>query len=641
MPLQRYIAIIFAVVLSLLLIAVCWFNLLNGRAFVNQQISMQSSDTINMVVERLQSPLQESMAAGIEVANELIQTRQIYALSISHQATSAIIFRHRNDVNVTATPSWFVDLGLLKSPLKQKAIPDTPYLVQLQLDVSVGYQLIYRNIRDTLLICAFLISLSWVLGRILVSRLIKPISLIKQSNENISKQQFLKIPKIKTVHELNGLVESHNEMAMQVQTILGELSKRLDDTKQALYRDELTQLGNRRLFSAQFSQMLADQEVQSGALLVVRLSEFETIRSEEGFQVAKSLLEDVIYTLQMGSQQGANAKLYRLNEYEFGCLLLHIDKTQAVQLLNELAADFNQLQQRYQRRKTILMGCVMFRPNESISDILNHADQSIAMAAKELHNFHLFDEHASHINLPLRLKSKEELLRAVAQSQLTFLQQKVMLADGHNHIFVELFTRCTFEGHQIPTPILQAQAEKFACSADLDKRIIAQALKMYLQQKLHLPVSINISPYSVLDDEFTAWLVAESHHYRDFFRSVIWEFDEVALGKIKHSSTLVSQMQALGSKVAIDHFGTGDYTLQSLRNWQVDMIKVDGSYLHNLKENSESYYFLENIIKLAHSMGIIVVCDQVENNTEKQNGIKLGAEGLQGFYIANPENIVL
>ena len=143
----------------------------------------------------------------------------------------------------------------------------------------------------------------------------------------------------------------------------------------------------------------------------------------------------------------------------------------------------------------------------------------------------------------------------------------------------------------------------------------------------------------MLDDEFYAWLIEQSGQFADLFKSIIWEFDEQMLAAIQVAPQVISKLHKLGSKVAIDHFGTGDNTLIALRKWPIDIIKLDGSYIHELEHKQDSWYFLENIIKLAHSLGIVVVCEQLESDAQVNWAKELGSDGLQGFKLAMPHSV--
>ncbi|WP_105173148.1 EAL domain-containing protein [Pseudoalteromonas sp. T1lg24] len=214
-----------------------------------------------------------------------------------------------------------------------------------------------------------------------------------------------------------------------------------------------------------------------------------------------------------------------------------------------------------------------------------------------------------------------------------------MMSDQVSLMFSEVLTKITYQDEVIPTLLLQSKAEQFSASGELDKRIFNLIRSWYVKGQLDLPVSINVSVHSVLDDTFYAWLAEQAHQFSDLFTSIIWEFDEQMLSQSQLAPQVISKLHKLGSKVAIDHFGTGDNTLLALRKWPVDIVKLDGSFIRELEQKQDSWYFLENIIKLAHSLGVVVVCEQLESEEQVKWAQQLGSDGFQGFKLALPHAI--
>jgi EAL domain-containing protein (putative c-di-GMP-specific phosphodiesterase class I) len=371
----------------------------------------------------------------------------------------------------------------------------------------------------------------------------------------------------------------------------------------------------------------------------MRLSEWENVRRKEGFLVARSFLEDVIHTLQSNSKQGANARIFRLNDNEFACVLQHLTRDELVKLLNDLSSDLARLQGRYQQKKEVLIGAVLWHSNDDMSAVMKAADEAVLMATKERWQFHLYEPSERIKKVSDMLATREGVLLAINESSLHLSQHGVMMSDQLNLMFSEVLSKIQYKDEIIPTLLLQSKAEQFSASAQLDKRIFDQIRALYIKGCLDLPVSINVSVHSVLDDEFYAWLMDQSHQYGDLFSSIIWEFDEMMLSQSQLAPQVITKLHKLGSKVAIDHFGTGDNTLLALRKWPVDIVKLDGSFIHELEQKQDSWYFLENIIKLAHSLGVVVVCEQLESEQQVKWAKELGSDGLQGFKLGLPHSV--
>ncbi|AIY64133.1 hypothetical protein OM33_02415 [Pseudoalteromonas piratica] len=638
MSLKALFNLIVTSILLLLFVATISFSVLNSKAFIKQQLMEQTQLVGRSVLQRI------SLLEGVEAdemkqgLNELHNAYEFVFLNVKLQNT--VIFEHRQNPQ-SNLPTWLTAVLAVRSPLFQQNfyLAEQEYLLQLQISNVPANNYIYQQLIDVCLIFAFFIFLSWFVFRIAINLIREPIEVLQQHTLKIADNNFTGVPEINSVAEMNALMSSHNRMTNQVKELVNELTKRLEHAKNALYRDELTQLGNRRLFTAQFSQLLHEEKNQNGALILIRLSEWENVRRKEGFLIACSFLEDVIHILQSNSKQGINTRIFRLNDNEFACVLQHLTRDEVVTLLNDLSSDIARLQGRYQQKKEVLIGAVLWQSNDEMSDVMKSADEAVLLAVKERKHYHLYEPSERMKKMSDMLATREGVLLAINDSVLQLSQHGVMMSDQVNLMFSEVLSKIQYKDEVIPTLLLQSKAEQFSASARLDGRIFEQIRTMYIKGALDLPISINASVHSILDDEFYAWLMEQSHQYADLFSSIIWEFDEMMLSQSQSAPEVITKLHKLGSKVAVDHFGTGDNTLLALRKWPIDIVKLDGSFMHELEDKQDAWYFLENIIKLAHSLGVVVVCEQLESEQQVKWAKELGSDGLQGFKLALPHAI--
>ena len=640
MGLARHLMSVFSLfLLTLLLISACAIIFL-ARYQVQQQSVEQTQFMANMIVSQVQHGIEHDSSTDIaSLINTTASKGPIKLLSLTDISNEQLIhqYYHRTSQG-PALLAGVKFLYLISPPIKKsftnssgdkfvltiqlQNISLAPFAGQVIVSLFIGYLL--------LAIC-----LSFYIRRFSRS-ITQSLSAIESQSNALTNKHFPVLKPIKSVKEVERLVQVHNDMTEQVKSFINELSERLEHAKKSLYKDELTQLGNRRLFIAQLSQALHESETYNGALIFIRLNQFELIRQQEGFNIARSLLEDIIHASQLTLKQDGNFELYRVNEYEFASILKDVLQDDVIDRIHQLSAEFAELQNRYQRKKQVLIGATVFQAKETISDVLIRVDDALNMASKEPHLFHFNSENSELSKVSSLLKSREAVLNVIEEASLKFCQQRVVLADEINNMFAEVLSSFEYKNQPIPARLLQAQAEKFHCVEYFDKRIIEIVKLAYLNSELILPASINLSPYSMLDEKFNNWLTELSHSYADFFSSVIWEFDEASLSQIKNATSIVHRLQSMGSKVAVDHFGMGDNTLKMLRMWHVDVIKIDGSFIHDLDADQANWSFLETIVQLAHSLGITVVCEQIETDKEARWARQLGMDGLQGFQIAHP-----
>jgi EAL domain-containing protein (putative c-di-GMP-specific phosphodiesterase class I) len=98
----------------------------------------------------------------------------------------------------------------------------------------------------------------------------------------------------------------------------------------------------------------------------------------------------------------------------------------------------------------------------------------------------------------------------------------------------------------------------------------------------------------------------------------------------------VAQLSALGISISIDDFGTGLSSLAYLKDFTVDRLKIDRSFIAHAMTHTNDKSMLEAIIKLSHDLGYQVICEGVEHKEQVLLLKQLGCDEIQGYYFAKP-----
>jgi EAL domain-containing protein (putative c-di-GMP-specific phosphodiesterase class I) len=104
----------------------------------------------------------------------------------------------------------------------------------------------------------------------------------------------------------------------------------------------------------------------------------------------------------------------------------------------------------------------------------------------------------------------------------------------------------------------------------------------------------------------------------------------------KRALAILSYLKQLGVGVALDDFGTGYSSLSYLREYPVDIIKIDQSFIADLTEDTSSRAIVAKTIELAHLLKLIVVCEGVETIEQYRFVSALRSDFCQGFYFSRP-----
>jgi diguanylate cyclase (GGDEF)-like protein len=191
------------------------------------------------------------------------------------------------------------------------------------------------------------------------------------------------------------------------------------------------------------------------------------------------------------------------------------------------------------------------------------------------------------------------------------------------------------------TPVAAAEfipaVEQLGLARIIDRHVIERAISE-LTENPDVTLSVNISGLTVSDPLWLNHLVALLEPEPLVARRLIIEITEtVAMTDVEESERFVRALRQLGCQVAIDDFGAGYTSFRHLKQLNVDIVKIDGSFVQNLSENRENQLFVRTLNDLANGFGLKTVAEFVETADEAALLGDIGIGFLQGYYYGRPE----
>jgi len=101
----------------------------------------------------------------------------------------------------------------------------------------------------------------------------------------------------------------------------------------------------------------------------------------------------------------------------------------------------------------------------------------------------------------------------------------------------------------------------------------------------------------------------------------------------------LAELRSLGVRVALDDFGTGYSSLSRLDRLQVDIVKIDKSFVHTLGSGDDSHGLAAAMVQLAHTLGYDTIGEGVENQLQESGLRALGCRFAQGYHLGRPLNV--
>lgn len=236
----------------------------------------------------------------------------------------------------------------------------------------------------------------------------------------------------------------------------------------------------------------------------------------------------------------------------------------------------------------------------------------------------------------------DELRRGLRSREFVPYLQPLIASKGGKMVGAEVLMRWQHATEGLIRPdLFIPQAEESGLIVPMTVNLMKTVAKTLHPVQEQLPeafhISFNISAIHCRDLS----LVAECRDFLGHFVPgrvvLVLELTErELLVTSPQTLSLFRQLDEMGVQLAIDDFGTGHSSLCYLQMFHVDIIKIDRSFIKGMKEEGPSRHIVENILDLAHRMGLALVAEGVETQEQVEMARHYGIDYLQGFYFAKP-----
>jgi diguanylate cyclase (GGDEF)-like protein/PAS domain S-box-containing protein len=425
-----------------------------------------------------------------------------------------------------------------------------------------------------------------------------------------------------------------------------ELEEQL--TRQAFY-DDLTDLPNRALFRDRLDHALARAR-RSGELLSVLLIDldgFKQVNDSLGHDAGDKLIQEV------GRRFAASVRtsdtVARLGGDEYAILLEEADERRAVRSGDRLLAVLRE-PVCIAGRELVLsasIGLVTVSGGSATGEeVIRDAD--IAMyAAKEggrgRHEvFH--DEMARELGELLGIE--HELRLALGRGELGLHYQPMVDLASAGVVGIEALLRWRSPTRgNVPPGRFIAVAERTGLIVEIGEFVLREACTQAAAWRrelslTELPITwVNVSAKQLVAgfSETVVAILAAAGLSPDCLGLEITESAIVESGiSGDRARAELETLHRIGVRIAIDDFGTGFSSLGQLRQFPIDVIKVDRSFVQGAETDSKDATITSNLISLAHALDIVAVAEGIESNAQLDALREFGCDQAQGFLFAHP-----
>ena len=416
--------------------------------------------------------------------------------------------------------------------------------------------------------------------------------------------------------------------------------------RQANY-DALTGLPNRVLFQDRLMQEIkkSNRTESPFAVLFIDLDRFKEINDTMGHDKGDRLLVEAARRINEHVRE--TDTVARLGGDEFTVILpqfgerLHLERiTQNINRALIKAFDLGAGDTGY---ISASIGIAIYPDDANdMAGLLKHADQAMYIAKANGRNRFAYFTQSMQQEAQEKLTLSNDLRQALEYKELqVYYQPIVELASGRitkaeallrwNHPEYGMVSPATF------IPLAEESGEILEIGKWVFQEAIANIERWQQQFGLIVQISVNVSPVQFNDESTHSVWLNKLMELGLPKKSLTIEITEGLL--IKNSPRVKKRLLEFrnsGIEVSLDDFGTGFSSLSYLKQFDIDYLKIDISFIRNLAEDENDRALTEAIIVMAHKLGLKTIAEGVETEGQRDMLLKYGCDYVQGYLYSRP-----
>jgi diguanylate cyclase (GGDEF)-like protein/PAS domain S-box-containing protein len=430
--------------------------------------------------------------------------------------------------------------------------------------------------------------------------------------------------------------------------------QQLIDNQQRLdkmaHHDQLTGLPNRHYLTAFLPQAIEEAKAANTMLGVVflDLDRFKHINDTRGHETGDKLLQEVATRLRACVRD--SDVVIRMGGDEFVVVFRNVKNYDEVTLgAGRIIETLNRpiIIDRHSLQTTGSVGVSLYpRDGANMIELLKHSDTAMYQAKDRGRNNVQMFSHAMNRKLKHRVAVEASLREALRLKQLDVHYQPFVNLITRKIVGLEALMRWSHPVHgMIPADQFIPVAEETGLIVPMGNFVLHRTLQtMSAWRKAGIPlvpVSLNVAPAQLQRGELQSTIstLLKSHNLRpemlqlEMTERAVFDSHSPA-GENRQDS--MARLRDLGIKIAIDDFGTGYSSLSYLKNWRVDALKIDRSFVRDLVTDSSDLAIVSAIIAIARHLHIEVIAEGIEAYQQVEILRRLGCSVGQGFLFARP-----
>ncbi len=504
-------------------------------------------------------------------------------------------------------------------------------------------------VRNGILAVLLALASGVALARRLSRRVIEPVQKLVEGVGQMARGNLdVRVPEA-SGGELGVLESGFNRMAANLQTTHENMQERIREATARLSHqashDALTGLVNRREFELRLERALSSARDKglTHVMCYMDLDQFKVVNDTCGHGAGDELLRQLTFLLRERLRD--RDTLARLGGDEFGLLLENCtvdDARRVAEDIRQMVGDFRFAWQGRIFAVGMSIGLVaVTAESASVAGILSAADAACYAAKDRGRNrLHVYEE--SDTDLKQRhgeMQWVSRIQQALEEGRFCLYRQPILpLGESTERPRHELLVRMRDEyGALVPPMAFIPAAERYNLMPAVDRWVIDAALAGCRRFDGSDGCAINLSAASLSDPSLPDYIRESLTRHGVAAGRICFEITETAaIASLSEALPVLHALKRLGCLIALDDFGSGMSSFAYLKSLPVDFLKIDGSIVREMADNTVAFTTVQAIHNIAQAMGVRTVAEFVESEEVAAQLTTIGVHYGQGFWLGPP-----
>ncbi|MDR3089291.1 MAG: EAL domain-containing protein [Desulfobulbaceae bacterium] len=655
MTLYRQLLFSCLFILSILCAGLWFSEFSRSRIFMEGQLASQTQDAATFLGLALTADKHGMDRATMEAMVGPLFDRGYYqSITIRDLGGETLLARSQPD-DWARTPAWFRRLVALDAPPAEATI--LRGWQQVGVVTVVGqpgptYAALWQSLQNTVLWFALALAGAAILGGLGLKHLLKPLRGIERQAVALCQRRFDIQDELPRTRELLRVVMAMNRAAGHIRLMFERQATMAEDLRLRLLQDNLTGVGNRLYLESQVAAKVENTRMPvAGAFFLAQIQDLQGVNQRGGYQSGDQLLQEAARIITESCHAWPAAAIARLNGGDFALLVPDADLDAAKGIAETIVEDLELESAALVGNAAIRVGGVVYDQAVPLGKLLAYADRALseARSGDQVALSPMCQDDDAACCATGRLAWRDILRQVIETRAVVFLSQRVVAAyDRDQIVHYEILTRMRLpadasldrQANILPLGMGVPTAERLGLMPDLDRLVIEELLARPFARFDPAELAINLSPVSLADPDFFAWLCERMREFNRRGLHIDFEFPEFRLRR--HRGLLKKfavEAKKLGHHIGLDHFGQGMMRLGYLSELLPDYVKIDRAFIESMREEQGGDFLINTLSTVAHSLDIKVIISGVENEEQWLRAAGFNLDGIQGYLIDAPKPI--